>query len=197
MLEWRRDGHGLVPGGGWARSTLQEVGRRNWIPARSKRQQLERTDAGIEHTNAHLQRMIFSYLPQLTPGLQLVKNIYRIFFLYFTRLSPSVTGREREKHRYAQFTVLEMGHINVFPQMSWIHLEKVAFNDLIWVSYITTPPVTNSNTTSPRKEKNQGNAGFWVTLIIQYLLCFCLKMQMGNAHSRNSSGGAPTFLSVW
>lgn len=29
-----------VPGGGWARSTLQEVGRRNWIPARRKQQQL-------------------------------------------------------------------------------------------------------------------------------------------------------------
>lgn len=49
MRERGRNGDRLVPGGGWARSTLQEVGRRNWIPARSKRQHLERTDTGIHY----------------------------------------------------------------------------------------------------------------------------------------------------
>lgn len=54
----RRSGGLPVPGGGWARSTLQEVGRRNWIPARSKRQQLERTEAGIGLTAAHTQETV-------------------------------------------------------------------------------------------------------------------------------------------
>lgn len=49
MRQRRRNGVKLVPGGGWARSTLQEVGRRNWIPARSKRQHLEGTGTGVKH----------------------------------------------------------------------------------------------------------------------------------------------------
>lgn len=49
MRAKRRKEDKLVPGGGWARSTLQEVGRRNWIPAKSKWQHLERTDMDIKH----------------------------------------------------------------------------------------------------------------------------------------------------
>lgn len=49
MRQRRRNGVKLVPGGGWARSTLQEVGRRNWIPARSKQQHLEGTGTGVKH----------------------------------------------------------------------------------------------------------------------------------------------------
>lgn len=44
----RTSGDRLVPGGGWARSTLQEVGRRNWIPARSKQHESGRTGAGMK-----------------------------------------------------------------------------------------------------------------------------------------------------
>lgn len=39
-------------------------------------------------------------------------------FVFAYSVVKSVSSRlEREKHRCAQFTVLEMGHINVFPLM--------------------------------------------------------------------------------
>lgn len=62
-------GDSLLPGGGCARSTLQEVGRRNWIPGRSKQHQLERRDGGKLQTHAYV-LIIFlfiKYIPCLTP----------------------------------------------------------------------------------------------------------------------------------
>lgn len=62
MRQRRRNGVKLVPGGGWARSTLQEVGRRNWIPARSKRQHLEGTGTGIKHDAFSQSNMSYTIL---------------------------------------------------------------------------------------------------------------------------------------
>lgn len=62
MRQRRRNGVKLVPGGGWARSTLQEVGRRNWIPARSKQQHLEGTGTGIKHDAFSQSNMSYTLL---------------------------------------------------------------------------------------------------------------------------------------
>lgn len=43
----------FLPGGGSARSTLQEEGRRNWIPGKNRQHQLVRGKEGPGETHPH------------------------------------------------------------------------------------------------------------------------------------------------